>query len=409
MDIKEFEYLLEEARVLYRNLKKDSIERRSSRTVAVSNLGKLETLVSEFSNLKNEFNKVPVPTKTVLIAQVKDYATQLDKYFEAINEVLQDRLKTADTKETESVAKNPDSDCFVEARNMSEKFDLKTAASLLPHMDGTEKTTKELIDGIELYDALLDEAGKKSLTNYVLKARLSGNAKIRLQSAYATNEALITDIKALFLTKKSAGALSARLNGAKQGGKSIEEFGRTIEDLLLDLTIAQSDGNDEAVRVLTSVNEKLAINVFANGLQSSDMRTIVKARNYDRLSDAIRAAKDEELGKSDTGSHRVFHIQNRHASNRVFRGRNNRANFSSFSNNRSRGRNFSGPAGNNRYNSNNNNYRFQNRSPNFRGFPNRGRGFRGNNNNNRSYCIRDESTSESNQSSETLENQFFRV
>lgn len=112
---------------------------------------------------------------------------------------------------------------------MSEQFNLKTAASLLPRMDGTEETTKNLIDGIELYDAFLDEAGKKSLTNYVLKVRLSCNAKIRLRGEYATNKALVADLKALFLTKKSAGALSARLHGVGKGVNRSKSSGELLK------------------------------------------------------------------------------------------------------------------------------------------------------------------------------------
>ena len=94
---------------------------------------------------------------------------------------------------------------------------------------------------------------KKYLTNYVLKTRLTASAKIRLQKSYDSNHLLVNSLKLNFLTKKSASALSVQLSNVRQGSKSIEEFGRKIEDLLLDLTLAQSEGNDAAVAVLTPI------------------------------------------------------------------------------------------------------------------------------------------------------------
>lgn len=62
-----------------------------------------------------------------------------------------------------------------------ESFSLKTAGSLLPSMDGNEDTTKKLVDSILFYEILLKNDDKKHLVNYVLKTRLSQNAKIRLK------------------------------------------------------------------------------------------------------------------------------------------------------------------------------------------------------------------------------------
>lgn len=63
---------------------------------------------------------------------------------------------------------------------MGENFDLRTAASLLPSMDGSEEATKQLIDAIELYSELLDQSSKPLLVKYILKAKLNQNAKCRL-------------------------------------------------------------------------------------------------------------------------------------------------------------------------------------------------------------------------------------
>lgn len=189
---------------------------------------------------------------------------------------------------------------------MAEKFDLKTAAGLIPQMDGSESTTKQLIDAIGLYDSLLDNDGKKLLTNYILKLKLSESAKIRLKQTYASNQLLIADLRSHFIATKSISALSVQLNNAKQHSLSIDQFGRSLEEMLVDLTLTQADGNEGHVNILRGVNEKIAINSFANGLNNPNLKTIIKARNYSSLNDAIRGAKDEELAVGNPKP--IFHI-----------------------------------------------------------------------------------------------------
>lgn len=201
------------------------------------------------------------------------------------------------------------------------KFCLKTATTLLPIMNGSEEVTKQLIDSIELYDTLLDAESKTSLIQYVLKTRLSQNAKLRLKTTYATTTDLIRDIKKHFLTVRSAAALSQQLINSKQAGKSIDDFGINIESLLTQLTISQAEGNDGTIDTLRAVNEKLAVNVFANGLQNSELRMIIKARNYTKLADAVKDAKEEEPPRQYNQP--LFFMRGR---NDFRRGSNNRGN-----------------------------------------------------------------------------------
>nr|CAH7717688.1 unnamed protein product [Callosobruchus chinensis] len=70
----------------------------------------------------------------------------------------------------------------------------------------------------------MDAQGKKLLTSYVLKT---------LKSNYTTNAALIFDIKNHCISKKSIPSLSSQLHNAKQNNKSIDEFGKSIEELLV--------------------------------------------------------------------------------------------------------------------------------------------------------------------------------
>ncbi len=289
VDEKEFRYLLEELKVFYRNLNKDSQERRENVSVIRRKLEKINKLELEFKNLRDNFNTSRQEADT--IKQVKLQVDGIVKYFETIKSILDDRLESSEQ--------------IINIETMAGKFDLRTAASLLPAMDGSENGTKLLVDAIELYDSLLDNDGEKLLTLYVLKTRLTQSAKIRLKDEYDNNQLLIADIKTHFLTKRSATTLSSKLSNARQGSKSLDEFGKNVEELLVDLTITQADGNANAVGILRNVNEKIAINTFANGLQNPELRTIIKARNYSTLNEAIRGAKDEELPNQN----KIFHFR----------------------------------------------------------------------------------------------------
>ncbi|CAG9763531.1 unnamed protein product [Ceutorhynchus assimilis] len=142
-----------------------------------------------------------------------------------------------------------------EAAEMA-SFDLKVAVSLLPIMDDTENTTQKLIDAIELYDSMLNNEGKPLLIKFVLKTRLSNSAKLRLSTSYNSVNDLLGDIKKHFLTIKSDSALQLKLFRSKQGDKSIESFGKDLEELFVNLTISQAKGDENAYNVLKPINER---------------------------------------------------------------------------------------------------------------------------------------------------------
>ncbi|KAI5633732.1 hypothetical protein NE865_13566 [Phthorimaea operculella] len=174
-------------------------------------------------------------------------------------------------------------------------FDLKTAVGLLPVMTGEEEVTKKLISSIELYDSMLDAAGKTQLIQFVLKTRLTESAKLRLASTYASCEALLKDMRLHLLTAKSSNAIHSQLMRTTQGSSTIDEFGKKIEELFVELTITQAAGKSSNYSVLKPINEKLAIKRFTDGLRNRQLSVILTARNYTELKDVIRAAQDEEM------------------------------------------------------------------------------------------------------------------
>ncbi|XP_041981033.1 uncharacterized protein LOC121734486 [Aricia agestis] len=182
---------------------------------------------------------------------------------------------------------------------MSENFCLKTAVSLLPKMNGDESVTRELIDAIELYSSMISNDGKQLLINFILKTRISDSAKMRLRTEYADINSLLKDMRSSLLTIKSDTSLQAQLQSARQGNKSIKEFGNEIERLFVDLTISQANNDPDAYKILRPVNEKNAIKRFSDGLQSQRLGTIIAARNFSQLKDAIRAAEDETSSRPE--------------------------------------------------------------------------------------------------------------
>ncbi|KAJ8719113.1 hypothetical protein PYW07_016669 [Mythimna separata] len=180
------------------------------------------------------------------------------------------------------------------ATKMSDSFDIKTAISLLPVMNGQEQVTNQLIDGILLYSSLINDASKSQLIEFVLKTRLSPSAKLRLKATYADIDSLIKDIRSYLLPKKSAVALQTQLIRTTQGRRSIEKFGTEIEELFVNLTIAQANEKREAYEVLRPLNEKTAIKRFSDGLADKRLSTIIASRQFASLSEAITAAVDEQ-------------------------------------------------------------------------------------------------------------------
>lgn len=223
-------------------------------------------------------------------------------------------------------------------------FDFKTAVSLLPVMTGNESVTLSLIDAIELYSPTLNDQGNTMLINFVLKTRLNQSAKLRLSDSYSNCESLISDMRTHLLTKKSSTSIHNELVQIRQNGMSLDQYGSKIEQLFVDLTVSQADGDKNAYKILQPLNEKLAIRSFTDGLKDRQLSVILSARNYTSLKDTIRAAKDEEVScnRQNTEPSMYFSHRGKHV-NRGSRGfyRGNKGNRSGYQNTSNmRGRTF---------------------------------------------------------------------
>lgn len=287
----------------------------------------------------------------------------IDKYYAEI-------LKLTASSDTDNELK----DNIRSGTNMTH-FDLKVAVGLIPILDDSEDKTLQVIDAIDLYQSMLaDNNDKKNLINFVLKTRLTKNSKLRLNNEYDTVDKLLEDIRKHLLTPKSDIALQTKLNRMRQGDKSLEQYGRELEDLFVNLTITQANGDNDAFKVLKPINERNAIKKFADGLRNQQLSTIITARNYSSLKEAIRGAQDENTTKFNIERREVLHFRHNRGRNRGFRGYNNNFNRYQANSYSNRG-GFRGNQNNNANRANNANNR------NFRN-SNSHRGYRGNGRNN---------------------------
>ncbi|KAI4456593.1 hypothetical protein MML48_8g00003462 [Holotrichia oblita] len=284
--LEDFKALYEDIKVFRTNITKDNQERRKNLELTQRKLIELKQFVTASNSLRTQAS-LDI-SNLHLTNEIKIYVKQIESLINDTNNILKDRL---------------------ESHSNMESFSLKTAGSLLPSMDGNEDTTKKLVDSILFYESLLKNDDKKHLVNYVLKTRLSENAKIRLKKEYDSIKDLVKDIQDNFISKKSATTLFNQLHQARQHEKSISQFGNEIDQLLSDLTLAQAGNDQTLLTTLRPVNEKIAINSFCNGVKNHEMRTILKARNVGSLKDAIAVALDEERNKPSSSN--VFYFHNK--------------------------------------------------------------------------------------------------
>jgi len=147
MEAKELRYLLEELKVFHRNLLKGPVERRTKEKYITRKVVRFIRLKENYIEVKNEFNSASYSSE--IIKTAKQYAESIDHYLVALEMLFLDRLGqgTLDlvkSRISTTLKQYSDSETEAEAnfvrvdKNsepiMAEKFDLRTAASLLPIM-----------------------------------------------------------------------------------------------------------------------------------------------------------------------------------------------------------------------------------------------------------------------------------
>lgn len=267
-------------------------ERRKGNIVVVK-LGEADKVVKDYNVFLNYFTNQKSLSKSECVIIQK-----LGIRFDNLYEQILDLCSQAECSTTVKMS-------------ATTKFDLKVALSLLPVCSDNEASIKQLIDGVEYYKSELDEESQEKLLNFVLKSRLSQAAKLKLSSSYDNIDNFIADLKTQLLPKKSASAIQRKLQNFRQNNLSIDDFGKQVTEMFVDLTISQSDGNDESFKILKPLNEKQAIKCFADGLRNRRLGTIVAARNFHSLKDAVQTAIDEDVMSAPSTSNDIFNINHR--------------------------------------------------------------------------------------------------
>lgn len=121
----------------------------------------LETLIKLQANLRKSVNRTVtekfIKDKRLEVAKAVKYAVDVVK---VLKETEESQLMNKFMSQIFDIQKDIEARLEVlprEEENMAEKFDLRTATSLLPICNETEDSVKDLIDAIELFSSILDE------------------------------------------------------------------------------------------------------------------------------------------------------------------------------------------------------------------------------------------------------------
>lgn len=332
-DIKQ---LNEEVKKFYNNIKKDNKDRQLDIQINNNYLIKL----SKYVELKNDVIKdISVDDKISVVVN------EFEQIHNKISEVIKSRLKDSE-KKPETMA----------------NFDIKIALSLITKLDDKIESIEELISNVQYYESILLETEKKKLIEFILKQRLNRSQRLKLNNNYENIDLLIKDIEKFLLPTQTPQILNRRIATAYQGNRSIKDYGRYLEKLLENMTIAQSD-SEETNKILRNANEPNTVVAFVEGLNDNTVRNAVRARNTTQLRQAIQIAIEQDmLQKGQREREKVYSFK------RNYRGSNNRGRYNQGN---SRG---SHNNSHNNYQNNNNNFN-QNKHNKSRGHNNyRGRG-----------------------------------
>lgn len=271
----------------------------------------IKSLITKLKEVRTYLIKLgPKRRKGEILLKKADESYVLFSNFSSVLAIISEQIKLgkSDKETEENISELSKEFCklYDEVKKLCEivemeTFSLKTALGLLPLMTDDETVTQQLIDNIEYYGSTLsDSACKTKLINFVLKSRLSQAGKLKLSESYATIKELIQDMRCKLLAQKSANAIQIKLQQLKQNDRTINDFGQELSQLFVDLTISQSKGDANSYKVLKPLNEKMAIKRFADGLRNRRLSTIIAAKNFESLKDAVQAALDEEVATTSS-------------------------------------------------------------------------------------------------------------
>lgn len=104
-------------------------------------------------------------------------------------------------------------------------------------------------------------------------------------------------LQSKFVIRRSQGVVASELVNISQSKTTdIRTFASKVEGLLNELNeICIEEQGKDAAKIINEYNERMALNAFQNGINNPFMKTIVKSHDFDKLSNAIEKAIDEEI------------------------------------------------------------------------------------------------------------------
>lgn len=366
METDDFRYLLEEVRVFHRNLQRDPESRRGIDATRHKQ-DKVDKLKNDFLKIKNRFNVGNFSAK--IKTEVKEYCNGINKYLEAIGNILEERLTVSSIQKSSCSSEEN----FSDIKKMD--FDFKIASQIIPEFSGESDKVIDFIDTVEYYhDSLKDDDNKNALLKLILKTKLKGKAKNSIISTPNSFIELKTILIDRFKKRTTLASIQYALGNCKQLEKTVSNFASEIESLINELNLlCITPQNVNARETVLQLNDQQGLNAFKSGLKK-DIQTVVLASRVDTFTKAVEIALDTEisLGHSTQFSHNnVYNINRRRARGRNRYPRNSfRGNFRE---------NQDRTYHNNNYNSRNN-YYSSNNTTTTSADQSRGQNFRGNHN-----------------------------
>lgn len=200
--------------------------------------------------------------------------------------------------------------CKVESKNIKTimPFDSKVALKIIPSMKDKDDLHRFCRCVDIVWKPLVEKNDKKFCLDIIIsKLEKSAYDVVRYRD-FENWPDLKKALENKFVKRRSQGIVSTELISLVQTN-DVSSFSDKIEALLGELNeICIFNQGVDNVDVIMELNERTALSSFVNGL-NEPLSTIVKARNFESLSDAIQQAIEEEISQKSKINKQNFKLK----------------------------------------------------------------------------------------------------
>lgn len=196
---------------------------------------------------------------------------------------------------------------FGEMPEATETFDLKTATALIQNYDGSADGLASFLDATSLLDELTP-ANQQGKAVKFLKTRLTGKARLGLPENLNTINQVAQDVKNRCASRETPDAVIAKLRATKQKGNP-EKFCEEIDDLTAKLkAVYLRENMPEALA--NSMSTKAGVDALTNGINSQELKIILKAGSFHNIKDAIQKVNENASTSQNPAQVLTFNTRN---------------------------------------------------------------------------------------------------